>query len=161
MKFALTLAALLAAPLFASAQDKFIPDFAKHWAVAKTLTLAVANAMPAADYGFKPNPEEMSFGEQMVHIGAANFSYCSRLKGEKSPYVKPETADHDSAVKVLNAAFDYCSAAVGGLADLDTAKGPMDPREIMMGVYAHMAHHRGQAEVYLRVKGIKPPDYKF
>jgi len=25
----------------------------------------------------------------------------------------------------------------------------------------HMAHHRGQAEVYLRLKGITPPPYKW
>jgi uncharacterized damage-inducible protein DinB len=24
----------------------------------------------------------------------------------------------------------------------------------------HVAHHRGQAEVYLRDKGIKPPSYR-
>jgi len=27
--------------------------------------------------------------------------------------------------------------------------------------FTHTAHHRAQAEVYLRVKGIKPPDYQF
>jgi uncharacterized damage-inducible protein DinB len=27
--------------------------------------------------------------------------------------------------------------------------------------FTHTAHTRGQAEVYLRVKGIKPPDYRF
>ena len=28
-------------------------------------------------------------------------------------------------------------------------------------IITHTAHHRGQAEVYLRVKGIKPPAYTF
>jgi uncharacterized damage-inducible protein DinB len=27
--------------------------------------------------------------------------------------------------------------------------------------FTHMAHHRGQAEVYLRVKNIKPPAWRF
>jgi uncharacterized damage-inducible protein DinB len=28
-------------------------------------------------------------------------------------------------------------------------------------VMSHMAHHRGQAEVYLRLKGITPPEYQW
>ena len=33
--------------------------------------------------------------------------------------------------------------------------------EWLWAYFTHTAHHRGQAEVYLRVKGIKPPDYVF
>ena len=29
------------------------------------------------------------------------------------------------------------------------------------GAYAHMAHTRGQCEVYLRLKNILPPPYPF
>jgi uncharacterized damage-inducible protein DinB len=31
----------------------------------------------------------------------------------------------------------------------------------MLGVMIHMTHHRGAAEVYLRLKGITPPKYKW
>ena len=33
--------------------------------------------------------------------------------------------------------------------------------EWLWAYFTHTAHHRAQAEVYLRVKGIKPPDYTF
>src|SRR6202521_3891360 len=46
--------------------------FAKHWQISKEFTLAVAEAMPAEYYNFKPNPEEMSFGELMSHIAQSN-----------------------------------------------------------------------------------------
>ncbi len=155
---------------FATAQDgttppKFSEAFLKHWATAKDLAIAVAKAMPAADYSFKPNPEEMSFGEQMVHIAAANYSYCSRIEGVKSTYQKPDKSDQDTAVQLLTQSFDYCSGVVEKTKDLDTPHGSgpqaMSGRELMLGVFSHMAHHRGQAEVYLRVKGVKPPTYKF
>ena len=42
--------------------SKYSGEFAKHWKTARELTLAVADAMPAENYDFKPNPEEMSFG---------------------------------------------------------------------------------------------------
>jgi uncharacterized damage-inducible protein DinB len=33
--------------------------------------------------------------------------------------------------------------------------------ELFWGGFTHAAHHRGQAEVYLRLKGVTPPSYKF
>ena len=48
---------------------------------------------------------------------------------------------------------------------LDNVQGPANRKltgfEWLWGYFTHTAHHRGQAEVYLRVKGIKPPDYRF
>jgi len=146
-------------------QNKLGQDFLKHWTTARELTLAVAKAMPAGNYDFKPVPEEMSFGEQMVHIAAANFAYCSRITGSKSPYSKPDNSSQPTALQVLTQSFDYCAQAVEGAKDFDAMRGPegrqMSVREVMLGAYAHMAHHRGQAEVYLRLKGIKPPTYNF
>jgi uncharacterized damage-inducible protein DinB len=34
-------------------------------------------------------------------------------------------------------------------------------RQILLGMFAHTAHHRAQLEVYLRLKGIVPPAYTF
>ena len=47
-------------------------EFVHDWTISKQFTLDVANAMPAELYSFKPNPEEMTFGEQIVHIAGAN-----------------------------------------------------------------------------------------
>lgn len=155
---AISLAALAAIPGFAA---DFGSEFAKHWTTAKELTVAVAETMPDADYGFKPNPDEMSFGEQIVHIANANYIYCSRVAGSKSPFVKPETNDKATAIKLVNESFAYCAETLAAVKDFDKQVGPMGVREVLLGAYAHMAHHRGQAEVYLRVKGLKPPTYKF
>src|SRR5258706_15795431 len=96
---ALAITALAAAPIFAA---DYGAESAKHWVSAKELTVAVAETMPDAGYGFKPNPEEMSFGEQIVHIGLANYAYCSRVAGEKSPFVKPDKEDKATAIKIIN-----------------------------------------------------------
>jgi uncharacterized damage-inducible protein DinB len=171
----LSMVSMLTVPMFTVAmfaadqgpQSKFQQEFLKHWSTAKDLTIAVADAMPADGYSFKPNPEEMTFGEQIVHIANANYNYCTRLTDAKSPFQKPATIDKASAMKVLADSFDYCTEVIQGAKDLDGTGKPdgtgkqMSGREVMLGAYAHMAHHRGQAEVYLRVKGIKPPQYKF
>jgi uncharacterized damage-inducible protein DinB len=38
---------------------------------------------------------------------------------------------------------------------------PVLAREALWYTFTHMAHHRGQAEVYLRVTNIKPPAWRF
>jgi uncharacterized damage-inducible protein DinB len=37
--------------------------------------------------------------------------------------------------------------------------GQLPGREVLLAMYVHVAHHRGRAEIYLRVNGIKPPNY--
>ena len=167
----LALCALFSLSTFAAdeskAQSKYAAEFAKHWTIAKDLTLAVADAMPAENYDFKPNPEEMSFGEQVAHIAQANGSYCSRMTNGKSPIAKPDGYGKATVMKLLGESFDYCSEIITPLSDdqLSELRGPegrqVSVRELTLGAQMHMAHHRGQIEVYLRLKNIKPPTYKF
>jgi uncharacterized damage-inducible protein DinB len=154
----------------AASPSAFAADLGKHWTTAKGLAVAVAEAMPAEDYSFKPVPEEMSFGEQIMHVAQANYGYCAFLTDAKSPFVemaKDAKVERAEALKQLTGSFDYCSAAFSKVTDaeLDTVHGTGDhkftARDVMLGVMIHMVHHRGQAEVYLRLKGIKPPDYKW
>ena len=50
-------------------------------------------------------------------------------------------------------------------ANADKVVGPpnrnLTGTEWLWSYFTHTAHHRGQAEVYLRLKGIKPPAYTF
>src|SRR4051794_35871482 len=71
-KFFLVLGAAALGLFTAQAQaGPYLSEFSKHWDLSKQFTIDVANAMPDANYTFKPNPEEMSFGEVMIHIGLA------------------------------------------------------------------------------------------
>jgi len=42
---------------------------------------------------------------------------------------------------------------------VDFFAGPMTIRQILILMHDHQPHHLGQIVVYLRLKGIKPPDY--
>jgi uncharacterized damage-inducible protein DinB len=82
------------------------------------------------------------------------------LKDEKVEVSK------DAAMKFLTDTFEFCNRAVDSMTPekMDAVVGrtrKMTGFEWMWAYFTHTAHHRGQAEVYLRVKGIKPPDYKF
>jgi uncharacterized damage-inducible protein DinB len=109
----------------------------------------------------------MDFGQLMSHIAATNYQFCAGLKDSDPPALpSPASKDKDAVVKFLSDSFDYCSTVIPNLTEeqLNTAHNSPDGhllgREILLAMYIHVAHHRGQAEIYLRDKGIKPPGYK-
>jgi len=162
----LLLGAALVLPVLA--QDQGIPTpFVDHWKTAKKYVLALAEQMPAADYSFKPNPAEMSFGEQMAHIAGANSFFFATLSGQKDPIAKPANFEKATVLKMLNESYDFCIAALAGLKHerllqtFDSPAGKMTGMELLLLATDHNAHHRGQCIVYLRLKNIKPADYQF
>ncbi|HUK16506.1 MAG TPA: DinB family protein [Bryobacteraceae bacterium] len=165
---------LLAGP--ALAQTTLHDSLVKHWKTTEDFTLAVAQAMPADSYGFKPVPEELSFGQLMVQIAGANLNACSLASGMTGPAVPEQLAaalkdeklgiEKETAMKFLTETFDFCNKAVASMTPekMDAVVGKtrkMTGFEWLWAYFTHTAHHRGQAEVYLRVKGIKPPNYTF
>lgn len=152
-----------------------LQEFVRDWQISKQFTIDVANAMPADQYGFKPNPEEMSFGQQMVHIAVSNVFRFHQITGIDPPFPldlsKPPVTDKDTVVRLLNQSFDYVLAVLPKVTPqqlqrtwhIPSWKGRTDPdgRAMILNMFVHTAHHRAQCEVYLRAKGIKPPDYTF
>lgn len=164
----LLLGAALVLPALAQAQEGGIPPaFVDHWKTSKKYVLALAEQMPAADYSFKPNPDEMSFGQQMAHIAGANSFFFSTLSGQKDPIAKPTNFDKATVIKMLNDSYDFCISSLATLKHdrmmetFDTPAGKMTGFELMLLATDHTAHHRGQCIVYLRLKNIKPAQYQF
>ncbi len=150
-------------------------EFLRDWQISKQFTLDVANAMPADLYNYKPNPDEMTFGEQMIHIAAANVFRFNQITGIKPPFnfdpAKPPASDKETAVRLLEQSFNYVLEALPQITSeelqrtwhIPSWKGRNDPdgRAMIVNMFVHTAHHRAQCEVYMRAKGIKPPDYTF
>src|SRR5579864_2723728 len=63
-----------------------MPEFVKDWQISRQFTMDVADAMPAEFYNFKPNPEEMTFGEQIIHIAGSNIYRFREITGIKPPF---------------------------------------------------------------------------
>jgi hypothetical protein len=172
MKYLLMLS--LTIPAFSQTATK--DALVRHWKVTSDFTIAVAKLMPADQYGFRPVPVELSFGQLMVQIAGANLSACSNASGMKRPAIPAKITealkeektdiDKDAAVAFLSDSFDFCNSAVASMTPekLDAVAGTtrkMTGFEWLWAYFTHTAHHRGQAEVYLRIKGIQPPDYVF
>jgi uncharacterized damage-inducible protein DinB len=143
-------------------------EYAQHFEPLAKLSVAVAQAMPADQYAFRPHPESMTFGQLMLHIASTNYSSCAGLKDFDPPATpSPSDTDKDGVVKQLSGSFEYCSSIIPTLTEEQLGKyhnspdGRLPGREVFLAMYVHVAHHRGQAEIYLRDKGIKPPSYMY
>jgi uncharacterized damage-inducible protein DinB len=173
-----SLIAVLALALPAMAQNPIQSAMAKHWKTSGEFTLAVAGAMPADSYSFRPNPEEMGYGQLMAHIAGVNLNACANASGLPRPALSPKIAewakdtlkvevDKETAIQFLTESFEFCNKAVAAMTAerWNSVVGPparnLTGFEWLWAYFTHTAHHRGQAEVYLRVKGIKPPEYRF
>ena len=123
----------------------------------RNYTLAVAEAMPGNEYVFKPTPVVWNFGEQLDHIaygiGWWENNYIKRNKTEWSP--PPPKATKKEIISFLNEKYDALKETVhkANLSE-DMIKG-------FFATLDHITHHRAQAIVYLRCKGITAPEYAF
>ena len=173
-KIGVLLLSLLTIPTLAQSTIK--DSLVKHWKTTGDFTIAVAKLMPAADYSYKPVPEELTFGQVLIQVGRANLGACANASGMKRPDVSPDLVtaeqgkspvDKDAVLQFLTSSFDFCNQAVASMTPekLDAIVGPPNRKmtgfEWLWAYFTHTAHHRGQLEVYLRLKGIKPPDYEF
>src|SRR5207248_4321900 len=149
----LTLAILVFLPLSATATtpapSTAAGEYAKHLAALSGLSVAVAQAMPPDQYGFRPHPESMDFGQLMSHIATTNYQFCAGLKDSQSPAL-PSPTDKDAVVKFLSDSFAYCTDVISNLTDAqitashDSPDGHLPGREVLLAMYVHVAHHRGQ-----------------
>src|SRR5215472_9831900 len=106
---AVSLILLLVSPVLAAPDPSSgAGEYAKHFSALSQLSVAVAKAMPPDQYGFRPHPESMDFGQLMSHIAITNYQFCAGLKDAQPPAL-PSPNDKDSIVKFLSDNFAYCT----------------------------------------------------
>ncbi len=151
--------------------DDLKQQFIADWTRAKSYTDAYLSAMPADKYGFKAVDSIRSFAQQMLHLAAANYYLTFMASGATLPHYDLQNLEKrsgaqtpDSVAFYVNASYDFALAAVKAL---DPAKygepvsmhGNSAPRYVLlMKAFEHQTHHRGQATIYIRLLGIKPPN---
>jgi hypothetical protein len=88
-----------------------LPEFVRDWQISKQFTIDVANAMPAELYDFRPNPEEMTFGEQMLHIAVSNvFRDQASVPARSCEAARIRQADRVKGARSIVRLRDRCAA---------------------------------------------------
>lgn len=148
-------------------QQGFLKEFAQKWGNATEYTLEVVRTMPSSAYDYAPTEEQMTFGEQILHL-LGNMSWLSSeyLGGQPVEFDR-ERKDYTKAdlVGLLQDGFQQSAAAVAALSEEDLDEvveffaGPMTKRQILVLMNDHLTHHRAQLIVYARLNGVAAPRY--
>jgi hypothetical protein len=130
----------------------------------KTITAAIEE-MPADKFGFKPTPDQMTFGHLALHIVESNSYFCATAAGVPEP--KSELKDTDGKDKLVAAvkdSFAFCGTALAKVDDSKLADpikdfgGHDQPRAwALIGLASSCADHYGTAAMYLLLNGLVPP----
>jgi uncharacterized damage-inducible protein DinB len=132
--------------------------------------IAMAEDFPEDKYEFKPNPEQRTFREGLLHVADTNYFFTNPVKGEKPPakedfskdtlkskaevaaYVKKSFADGAAAIKTKG------DAGLNSLVVDPYANQKVRVIDFAYGFIEHSGEHYGQLVVYYRVSGLVPPE---
>jgi uncharacterized damage-inducible protein DinB len=145
----------------------FAAGLKERWKLSKHYSLALLAKMPDQYLSFRPVPEVWTFSQQLTHLADANILMSAPLRGEKPVYVgDPRQLGRADLEKHLKDSYDLVAATFDRLkSDADAEQvvqffdEPTAKRDLCYRLLDHATHHRSQALVYLRLKGIVPPEY--
>jgi len=120
-------------------------------------TMQVIEAMPENGFSFKPSGAGWDFTELINHIAYGIYwwkeNFVRENKVEWAP--PPAVAGKKGIINLVKKAYDSLNESIGN--------GNLSENAVY-GIHAtldHVTHHRGQAVLYLRSKGINPPEYTY
>lgn len=156
-------------PTFAQSKDPVSDALRTILAGRAKNTIAAFEAMPADKYGFKPTPEQMTFGHLATHVVESNYYFCANVGNVPEPKVAEvkDTDGKDVLVAAVKASFDFCSTAVAKASDSTMSSDikwfdgkPKARAWAFLGLASSLADHYGMAAMYLRLNGLLPPTAK-
>jgi len=131
-----------------------------------TNLVAAAKEMPADKYGYKPTPQQMSFGQVISHIAESNNLFCAHMSDLPVPAEKvPEgTAPKDELIAAMQKSFAFCKEAAS---KVDESKlGDEVPffgqrkasrAMLLLAETGDLFDHYSALAIYLRLNGLLPP----
>lgn len=140
------------------------------WERAKVYTKEYLDAMPEKYINFKPARNTRTFAEQMLHMSQGTIELIATGTGAKPIYedkVLEKTNEYKNKaalIKVVMESYDY---AIESIKNMDASKldnlvkrGEYETNQYgwLNKAFEHQTHHRAQTTIYLRLKGIKPPN---
>jgi uncharacterized damage-inducible protein DinB len=156
--------------VFAQSPSSLVIAHQQKLAEAMLYTLEVAEKMPEAQYGYRPTAEEMSFGEQLLHLGDNLVWLSSSFLTEKPlPHRSKVEGQAMNKSEVIRLLADSYGFALRELEELDVKSltkefpwrgGVMNKIQFLNLIQDHQTHHRAQAIVYLRLNQLAPPPYR-
>lgn len=174
MKKILLLGTVIIASISIHAQlaDSLKAQLVKDWERAKAYTKEYLDAMPRDKYDFRAQDSIRTFAQQMLHLAQGSVGLTANGTGKERIWQGRQLENSKSAQSAdsvnyfVMASYDF---AIEGIRNMDaskflerTGRGNFMESRItwIMKAFEHQTHHRGQATIYIRLMGIKPPNEK-
>ncbi len=130
-------------------------------------TLNYVQTIPADRFEWSPRAGEMTCGDLVRHIAAAEKMFAGVAVGGEWKYAghgRALAGDLDAAIAYLDACHAEAMARLRETSDADLSlprpalKGhPIKAWRWLMAMVEHEVHHRSQLAVYLAQMGVEPP----
>jgi len=171
----------------ATRPSTFQSEFLYELLVPQTQLLALAEAVPAESFQWRPAEDARSFSEVMVHIAAGNLmllyradvvepevmELCGGIEGDadsrwksairKILFLEKTVTEKAAVIDLLKRSFEAVRRAFSAATEEDLgAEGEFfgqatTVRRFYLRILAHSNEHMGQAIAYARVMGYRVP----
>lgn len=139
--------------------------------------VALAKAVPAAQFDWSPTPEVRTVSKVYMHVVATNLLILPGLGADPPPGVEipdssyelsqlgfqreAEVTSKGEVVAALEESFTYAAEAILEIEDLDERVAiygfPGSKRDYLLLIVSHAQEHLGQSIAYARSIGVTPP----
>ncbi|MEW5915800.1 MAG: DinB family protein [Gemmatimonadota bacterium] len=152
----------------APAGKGFRAEYLAELSVAEDHIVRLATVIPAERYTWRPAPGVRSISEVLLHIASSQFNLPAVLGVDAGASMKQaaferSTANKDTIVAALKAAFAATRSALAKLSDADAERtlawfdGTNTYRGVLYFMARHTGEHTGQLIAYARTIGVVPP----
>ena len=164
---------LHAAMLLLLAPPSIVGDLKTNFDEEMKKVIALAEAIPAEKYTYRPAANVRSTGEVLVHIANGNREFLTAMKGATQADMMKLFQQQEKLEKTLTAKAAIIAEIKASWAEVTRAldaeseeslKKPVPtfgPKATAQAVWietvSHVAEHLGQLIAYARASGIKPP----
>jgi uncharacterized damage-inducible protein DinB len=137
----------------------------RNWEGVNKKLVALAEAIPAENYGWRPMEGVRSVSETFMHVAGANY-FLSSPFGTEMPEGVRELEQITDKAKVVETLQDSIDKAGTALKNLDVTRGTeeldlfgrtMTRNDVVLILLSHAHEHLGQAIAYARSNEIVPP----
>jgi uncharacterized damage-inducible protein DinB len=134
------------------------------------------DSIPAAKFGYKPTPAQLTVGYIAQHLASDNYLFCNAFGDAKATIPSSDTTTPDSVkagwpkdslVAKLKTSFSFCETAFAQLDDAKLADQvsmtfggqtrTVTRAGMVLGHAMDMADHYSQIANYMRLNGMVPP----
>lgn len=168
--FLVLLMGLSLAPSYVFAQDgdSFNEAFMRHFNTSARKFMALADAMPADKYGWRPSDETMTVEHVFMHIARYNYNYLHTYLGTELPedidlYEMEQITGKDRVVQHLENSIAYVREHAKKMGAEELSKETrlygrdMEAWGVLLQLITHMNEHLGQSIAYARMNDVAPP----